>query len=58
MAGATAGFVAAAVVDFGAFRSFKSLDEALAYNWKLAAFRWFQGVVSGALSGTLFQAMA
>ena len=57
IAGAMAGLTAAAVVDFGAFRSFKSLDDALAYDWKLAAWRWFQGAVSSGLGNTLFQAV-
>lgn len=47
--GAMSGVVAAAAVDIAAFRSWRSFDEAAAYEWKLAAWRWFQGAVWGAL---------
>lgn len=49
VAGALAGLIAAALVDFNAFRTWKSLDDAMAYDWKLASWRWAQGAVSGAL---------
>lgn len=49
VAGALSGLLAAAVVDIGAFRSWKSVNEAIAYDWTTAAWRWFQGAVSGAL---------
>jgi len=49
IAGALSGLLAAAVVDVSAFRSWKSVDEAMAYDWTTAAWRWFQGAVSGAL---------
>lgn len=56
--GALAGLVAAMVVDYNAFRSWKSLDEARTYDWGLALRRWLQGLTTGALSafglGTLF----
>lgn len=48
--GALTGVMSAAVVDIVAFRSWKSYEEAAAYNWKLAAWRWFQGAVSGLLT--------
>lgn len=48
---AITGFVSAAAVDFAAFRSWKNFDEAVQYDWKTAAFRWFQGVVVGVLTG-------
>jgi hypothetical protein len=47
--GAIAGFLAAAAIDFQAFRTWKSFDDAHAYNWRLAAWRWLQGAVTGAL---------
>lgn len=50
VAGAVSGFLAAAVVDFGAFRSWKSVHDAMAYAWGLALWRWFQGAVTGAVS--------
>lgn len=49
VAGALAGFLAAAVVDFNAFRTWKSIDEAKSYNWQVALWRWGQGAISGAL---------
>lgn len=49
--GALTGLVSAAGVDFAAFRSWKSFDDAHNYDWKLAIWRWFQGAVLGVLSG-------
>ena len=40
----------AAIVDVGAFRGWKSWDDAMTYNWGIASFRWFQGMVVGALT--------
>jgi hypothetical protein len=51
--GAVAGFVTAALVDYQAFRAFKSVEEFASYNWGLAAFRWAQGAVSGAIAVAL-----
>ena len=48
--GALAGLLAAALVDFGAFRTWKSLDDFRTYNWGLAAWRWFQGAVTGLIT--------
>ena len=48
--GAIAGMVTAAAVDFAAFRSWKSWQDALTYSWSLAAWRWFQGAVIGAVT--------
>lgn len=49
--GALVGVGTAAVVDYGAFRSWKSWDDAMTYEWRTAAWRWFQGSVIGALTG-------
>jgi hypothetical protein len=49
--GAIAGVLAAAVVDYGAFRSWKSFDDAAAYDWKTASWRWLQGAIVGTLTG-------
>ena len=49
-AGAVSGLVAAASVDYAAFRSWKTYREATEYDWRLAAWRWFQGAVSGAVA--------
>lgn len=47
--GAIAGLIAAAAVDIQAFRSWKSFDEARNYSWPLAAWRWAQGAILGAM---------
>jgi hypothetical protein len=49
--GAVAGFLAAAAVDLHAFQTWKSLDEAHTYNWKLAIGRWIMGAATGAATG-------
>ena len=54
MRGAVSGALAAAVVDIHAFLSWKNVQDALAYNWSTAAFRWFQGAVTGAIAGAGF----
>jgi hypothetical protein len=48
---ALAGLLAGAATDISAFRTWKSVDEALAYNWKIALWRWFQGAVVGLMIG-------
>jgi len=55
--GALSGFASAALVDFAAFRSWKSVQEAREYSWGLAAWRWFQGAVIGAVMATGFGAV-
>lgn len=50
VAGALTGLLAAAVVDVAAFRSWKSVNEALAYEWPIAFWRWGQGAVSGLIA--------
>jgi hypothetical protein len=47
--GALSGIVVAAQIDYAAFRSWKSVEEAMKYDWKVAAWRWFQGAVGGAI---------
>ena len=49
--GALVGCLTAAIVDFQAFRSWKSFEEARQYSWGLALWRWFQGAVIGAVAG-------
>lgn len=46
--GALTGALAAAAVDFQAFKSWKSWDEAVHYQWGTAIFRWCQGAAIGA----------
>jgi hypothetical protein len=48
--GAIAGALAAAVVDFHAFRSWKAWHDVTDYNWSTASFRWFSGAVIGAVT--------
>jgi hypothetical protein len=55
--GAVSGLLAAAVVDFHAFATWKSFDEAKQYNWGTALFRWCQGLGTGALTGLGFGAV-
>jgi hypothetical protein len=49
--GAFAGLVSAAGVDFHAFRSWKSWNDAWSYDYRVASWRWLQGVVYGAAAG-------
>lgn len=49
--GAFGGFVAAAKTDYAAFRAWKSFNDASKYAWNLAIWRWFQGIVVGAVTG-------
>ena len=56
--GAIAGILTAAAVDIQAFRAFKSWEEAATYGWGIAAFRWFQGAVIGALAALGLGAVA
>lgn len=51
LAGAVSGALAAARTDFQAFQSWKSVNDATTYSWGVAAWRWFQGAVVGAVSG-------
>lgn len=53
--GALAGLGAAALVDFNAFRSWKSWQDASTYDWKVASFRWLQGAVVGAVAALGFE---
>lgn len=47
---ALTGVLAAAAVDIAAFRSWKSIDDALSYSWNLALWRWGQGAIVGLIS--------
>ena len=49
--GAFAGLLSAAVIDYAAFRSWKSFDDFRAYAWGLALWRWVQGALVGAITG-------
>lgn len=56
--GALSGLVGALVIDYSEFRKWKNWEEASAYNWKLAAWRWFQGTVAGAVTELGFMAVS
>lgn len=58
VAGAISGFTSAALVDYAAFRQWKSLSDAANYDWGVAAWRWFQGAVGGALAALGIAAVA
>jgi hypothetical protein len=55
--GAVSGLVSAAAVDLQAFRSWKSFSDAVSYNWRVAAWRWLQGAILGALGAAGYGAM-
>jgi len=48
--GALSGWLAAALIDYRAFRRWRTFAEARAYDWQIAAWRWTQGAVTGALA--------
>lgn len=50
LSGAITGWAGAAAADYHAFLTWQSFDDCVKYNWKLSAFRWLQGVVSGAVT--------
>jgi hypothetical protein len=51
LGGALSGLLSAAGADFLAFRSWKSFHDMATYDWGVAAFRWLQGAIVGALTG-------
>jgi hypothetical protein len=50
--GALAGLISAALVDFAAFRSWKTFHDAYVYDWGTASWRWLQGAIVGAVTGS------
>lgn len=50
--GAVAGVLTAALVDFNAFRAWKTFHDVSTYQWSTAAFRWLQGAIVGAITAT------
>jgi hypothetical protein len=51
--GAFTGALAAAYVDFAAFRQWKSWNDATAYAWGVATFRWTIGGLIGLITAVL-----
>ena len=51
--GIITGVGTAAHIDYQAFVTQKSWDDLIRYRWGLATFRWFQGAVIGAVSGSI-----
>ena len=56
--GAISGTLAAAVVDFNAFRAWKNVKEVYAYDWPTALLRWLQGAASGAIAAAGLSAIS
>jgi hypothetical protein len=50
--GALVGWISTAAVDYQAFRTWKSVQDALKYDWSIALWRWLQGAVLGAVSNS------
>ena len=48
--GMLTGFLTAATVDLAAFRTWKRWEDAARYSWRVASFRWVQGMVVGGLT--------
>ena len=48
--GALSGLVAAASVDFSAFKAWKSFNDAKQYDWQTALWRWAQGAIVGGIA--------
>lgn len=44
------GALGAAAADYDSFKKWKSVKEAVAYDWGTASWRWFQGAVVGAVA--------
>ena len=48
--GAVVGAISSAVVDFQAFRTWKTWHDADTYSWGVASFRWIQGAILGVVT--------
>lgn len=49
--GALVGWATAAKQDYAAFKSWKSFQDAMHYNWSVAIWRWIEGAITGAAIG-------
>lgn len=45
------GAAGAAAADYAAFRNWKRWHDAVLYDWTTATFRWFQGALTGLVTG-------
>lgn len=54
--GAVIGWATAAQTDYHAFVQFKKWGDLRAYDWSTATFRWFGGMLTGAVMGAGFGA--
>lgn len=54
--GAVGGLLSAAKVDYDAFKGWQSFQDAAKYAWGKALWRWLQGAVIGAVSGSILGA--
>ncbi len=57
VAGALGGALTAAKTDFDAFRKWQSFHDAEVYCWSVAAWRWVQGAIVGAVTGAGLSAL-
>jgi hypothetical protein len=57
VAGALAGLLPAAAVDFHAFKTWQSFKDARAYDWNVALFRWCYGALMGGLTAVGYGAL-
>ena len=55
--GIVTGAISAALVDLSAFRAWRTWDEAIRYDWRMASWRWAQGAVLGALGAAGYDAV-
>lgn len=55
--GAVAGFASAFSVDLHAFTKFNGWKDFGSYDFGVATFRWFTGIVTGALTGAGYGAL-
>lgn len=49
--GALVGWATAAKQDYAAFKTWKSFQDAMHYNWSVAVWRWIEGAITGAALG-------
>lgn len=55
--GLVAGLLAAARIDYEAFKSWQSFHDVATYDWKTASWRWLRGAIVGAVAGLGFDSL-